>query len=128
MLTSKNEKKIKNWAVSFAQTVLNIIMFNESNGWLQIEISLGYFVAKAGFKCEYLKEMCHSWPLGIYERPNRNGIYILCYKEQRSAYTTSVVEWENEIYLENLKKIIITKQKKNSYFYIVFRWFLHQFK
>lgn len=67
-------------------------MFNGSSGWLHMEISLGYFVAKAGFKCEYLKEMCHLWTLGIYKGPNRNGIYILCYKEQRSTYATSIAE------------------------------------
>lgn len=57
-----------------------------------MEISLGYFVAKAGYKCEYLKEMCHLWTLGIYKGHNRNGIYIVCYKEQRSTDTTSMAD------------------------------------
>lgn len=56
-----------------------------------MEISLGYFVAKAGYKCD-LKEMCHLWTLGIYKGPNRNGIYIICCKEQRSTDTTSMAD------------------------------------
>lgn len=47
-----------------------------------MEISLGYFVAKAGYKCEYLKEMCHLWTLGIYKGPNRNGIYIIAIRNK----------------------------------------------